>query len=343
MLKKGKITIKDIAKSLNISVSTVSRALKDHPDISEETKKKVQAFAEKYNYSPNPLALSLRNSRTDIIGVMVPQISHFFFSSVIEGVESVAEEHGFHVFLSQSGESEIKEKHNVQAFIKGRVAGVLVSMAKETTDFEHFKLLQENEIATVFFDRICPDINTHRVVVDDYQGARTAVSHLIDNGCKRIAMLHSPMNLEISKNRFNGYKDALRKAQIDYDESLVRLCDNRLEALRVVPELMNIENPPDAFFAVNDRTASGVLQVLKSLNISIPEDVAVCGFSNGLISEVTDPPLTTVEQNGFEMGVAAAKLLFNIIANPNQQGEYRNKVIKTKLLVRGSTQRNKLE
>lgn len=337
MLKKGKITIKDIAQELSISVSTVSRALRDHPDISKRTKDLVEAMAKEYNYSPNPVALSLKQSRSDIIGVVVPQISHFFFSSVIEGIEHVAEEHGFHVFVSQSNEDEAKEKKNIEGFIKSRVAGVMVSLAKTTQNIDHLHLLSEHEIPTVFFDRICPEINAHRVVVDDYQGARAAVSHLAEMGCKRIAMLHSPMNLEISKNRVNGFKDALRKYKLDLDKSLVRLCDSKEEALHVVPKLMKMEHPPDAIFAINDRTASGALVALKRMAYRIPEDVAICGFSNGLISEVTDPPLTTVEQNGFKMGVTAANLLFKTILEPNAEIEYRNKVIKTKLIVRGST------
>ena len=307
-MKKSQITIKDIARELGISPSTVSRALKDHPDISAETKKAVSDLANKYHYTPNSIALSLRSRKSNVIGVVIPQIVHFFFSSVISGIEEVAEENGYNVMVCQSDESYEKEIRNIQTCISSRIDGILVSMSKNTHQYSHFEKVLNDGIPLVFFDRVCPGVKADRIVVDDYNGAFTAVEHMIKGGCKRIAHLGAPMHLLIARNRLNGYMDALKKYGITVDKDLILECDNRDCALERTPALFNNDNPPDGIFAVNDLTASGALTAVKRMGLSVPDDVAICGFSDGLVAQVVEPQVTTVEQPGFEVGNASARL-----------------------------------
>src|ERR1035437_5922437 len=220
-MKKTQITIKDIGQALNISPSTVSRALKNHPDISQVTKDTVNKYAKDFNYKPNTLALSLRMSKNNTIGVIIPEIVHYFFSSILSGIEQIADQEGFNVILCQSSENYEKEVRNTQALIATRVSGILACLSKHTTNYDHFQEIIDSGIPLVFFDRICIDIHTDRVVVDDYAGAFAAVEYLIQTGCKRIAFYSSPFHLEISKNRKNGYMDALRKYSLKVDESLI--------------------------------------------------------------------------------------------------------------------------
>lgn len=335
-MNKTQITIKDIARELNISPSTVSRALKNHPDISQETKNQVNEYARKYNYKPNALALSLRTSKNNTIGVIVPEIIHFFFSSVLSGIEEVANNEGFNVILCQSRESYDKEVKNAQALISTRVSGVLASLSKHTTNYDHFQEIVDSGIPLVFFDRICIGINTDRVVVDDYAGAFAAVEYLIQSGCKRIAFFSSPLHLEISKNRKNGYLDAMHKYKIPVDESLIRVCDTREEAIIITPEILDRPDRPDAFFAINDHCATGIMYAVKQARLKIPDDISIMGFTDGELAKASDPMLSTVEQHGFDMGKHAAKLLIDKI-NGVSQGRYTNKIVKTNLIIRGTT------
>lgn len=333
---KSPITIKDIAKALKISPSTVSRALKNHPDISKETKILVNAYAKDNHYRPNILALSLRMSKNNTIGVIVPEIIHFFFSSVLSGIEQVADDEGFNVILCQSDERYDKEVRNTKALVGTRVSGVLASLAKHTTNYDHYRDIMDSEIPLVFFDRICPDLRTDRVVVDDYAGALAAVEYLIKTGCRRIAFYTSPMHLEISKNRKNGYMDALRNHNIPVDESLITVCDTRDAAIELTPEFLNRADRPDGFFATNDHCATGILYACKMAKLKVPDDISIMGFSDGELAKACDPMLSTVEQHGFEMGKHAAKLLIDKI-NGVSRGQYTNKIIKTNLIIRGTT------
>ncbi len=333
---KPQITIKDIARALNISPSTVSRALKNHPDISQDTKDVVNKYAKDFNYKPNTLALSLRMSKNNTIGVIVPEINNYFFSSVLSGIEQVANQEDFNVILCQSGENYEKEVRDTQALIATRVSGVLASLCKHTTNYDHFQEIIDSYIPLVFFDRICIGINSDRVVVDDYAGAFAAVEYLIQTGCKRIAFYSSPLHLEISKNRKNGYLDALRKYSIPVDESLIRVCDTREEAIIITPEILESENRPDGFFAINDHCAAGILYAVKLAKLKVPDDIAIFGFSDGELAKACDPMLSTVEQHGFEMGKYAAKLLLDKI-NGITHGQYTNKIVKTNLIIRGTT------
>ncbi len=336
-MKKRQITIKDIAKALHISPSTVSRSLADHPDISQETKNLVNAYAKEHKYKPNALALSLRTNNTRTIGVILPQIVHFFFSSVLSGIEDEAEKGGYRVIISQSNENYAKEVKGAQALLEARVCGVLASVAKTTADYVHFQDLIDSDIPVVFFDRICPGILTDRVVVDDYAGVCSAVEHLIRTGCRRIAFFGSPSHLAISNNRRMGYEDALRKNGLAVDKSLIKICDNYTDALALTPSLLDMPQPPDAFFAVNDETAIGVMNVVKARGLKIPQEVSVCGFTNNTLGEVSDPLLTSVDQHGYELGATAMKLLKNRLDGLAGGDGIVSRVIKTNLVVRQST------
>ena len=335
-MKKGPLTIKDIAKDLNISPSTVSRALKDNPDISPETRRIVQDYAKKHKYKPNALALSLRTQHNNIIGVIVPELANHFFSGVLSGMETVAEEKDYHVIVCQSLEDYKKEARNVQTLIKARVCGILISQSKTTTKYDHFQELIDNDIPVIFFDRICTGIDSDKVVVDDYNGTLTAVDYMIKTGCKRIAFFSAPSHLDISKNRKNGYLDALRKHQIPVDEQLIRTADTKQLGYEKAMEILQEPNHPDAFMAMNDYTASGILLACKKLGFKVPEEISICGFSNSNISQDTDPMLTTMDQHPIEVGMEAMKLILEKIENPENTSR-KNKIIKTSLIVRQTT------
>lgn len=251
--------MKDIAEALGVSVATVSRALKDSPRISGTQREKIKRYAREHNYYPNVLAESLRNSRTrplKIIGVIVPQFAHFYFASVLSGIEQEAASRGYTIMVGQSAEQYNREVLLCERFYEHKVCGVIVSQAKDTQQYEHFQKLMDHGMPLVFYDRICTGIDCNRVVVDDYQGAFNAVTHLINTGCRRIAFYGSPMTLEISKNRYNGYRDALLRQGLQPEERFFRICDNRADAEAITPGLLSQGEIPDAFFAVNDDTAS---------------------------------------------------------------------------------------
>ena len=334
---KSQVTIKDIAKALNISISTVSRALQDHPDISKKTKELVNKYAKEHHYRPNAIALSLKTKRTNIIGVIVPEIVHHFFSCVFAGIEDTANKNGLSVIICQTSEDYEKEVKSLDTLQSARVCGVIASLSKSTTDYSHYKELMEDNIPLIFFDRVCTELKTDRVVTDDYNGAYMAVEHLIKTGCKRIAFFSAPSNMEISKNRENGYIDALRSHSLPVDRSLIFECDSKEKAIKLTPEVLAMENRPDAFFCINDDTASGVLYAAKRSGFSVPEDISICGFGDGEVAKACDPALTTIEQNGYDMGIKACTLLVNRIKNGNTLREVNHSVIRTSLVVREST------
>lgn len=330
------ITIKDIAAELGISPSTVSRALKDHPDISIDTRNKVLELANKAKYRPNAIALSLKNRKSNVIGIIVPQIVHHFFSSVISGIDTVAHNAGYNVLISQSNESYEREIHNTHTLISSRVDGILVSITKTTNDYQHLNTIKESNIPMVFFDRSCEPIEADQVVIDDEKAAFEATEYLIKTGCKRILHFKGPNNLLISKKRLEGYLNALQKYNIPKDESLIIEGDTFDDSERITSGLIESQNLPDGIFTVNDMTALGAISALKKGNINIPEQVSVIGFTNGLISGLSDPPLTTIEQNGYLMGCKAAEMLLERIKN-GKDTPPRTEVIPTKLIVRKTT------
>jgi DNA-binding LacI/PurR family transcriptional regulator len=333
---KDPITIKDIARDLNTSVSTVSRALKDNPNISIEMRKRIQSYAKLHNYQLNTAAANLRTKQSKLIGVILPQFVHFYFSSVLSGIENIARQRGYSIIVCGSDDKYQFEVDAVQSFMENRVCGVIASLAKETNEYDHYQKLVDNHIPIVFFDRICTDIQTERVVVDDYAGAFAAVEYLIKTGCKRIFLYNSPLNLEISKNRRNGYLDAMHKYHIPVDDSMTRICDSREQAIAITPEILSREDRPDAFFAVNDETASGILTVCKSMKIKVPEEVSICGFTNGSVAISTDPRLTTVEQNGIEVGECAVKILLDKLESAPDSPR-KNRIVRTRLVIGGTT------
>ena len=326
----------DIARELGVSPSTVSRALKNNPDISEETRKLIHQYAKEHNYKPNTLALNLRTSRSNTIGVIVPQLIHHFFSCVISGIEEVAAKAGYNILIAQSNEKYDQEVKNIHAFLGARVCGVISSLAKDTSSYEHYQELIDNNIPIVFYDRICPNINTGRVVVDDYAGAFAAVEYMIQTGCKRIFFYSADSHLEISKNRRNGYLDAMRKYKIPVDDSMIKMCDTRELAIAITPDILEMKDRPDGFFAINDETASGILYACKLMGFRVPEEISICGFTDGAIAQNTDPKLTTVEQHGEEVGKSAIHLLIDKIEN-SDVSKNTNKIVRTNLVVRGTT------
>jgi DNA-binding LacI/PurR family transcriptional regulator len=337
-MHKGKVTIKDIAKELGISPSTVSKALKGHPDISAATKQAVRELVDKWNYKPDLIALSLKSGLSKSIGVIVPEIVHYFFSTVISGIEDLAYDSGYHVMFCQSSESYCREVKAVETLLSCRVDGILVSVSKVTDDFEHFRKIQDNGIPIVFFDRICDEIDTDRVIVDDEVGAYEAVAHLIKMGCKNIIHLSGPQNLQIGKNRKEGYLRALKEYNIPAKESNIIYCDTREEAFEIVPGILSREEKPDGIFAVNDLTAAASMKRVLELGFRVPEDIAIAGFTSGLISDITNPTLTSVEQHGYLMGREAVKMLIDRLEKKHELPS-QTKIIKTELVVKGSSKR----
>ncbi len=336
-MRSGQVTIKDIAKALGISPSTVSRALKDHPDISAETKKAVNDLAKKLRYQPNAVALSLKHSRSNTIGVIIPEIVHYFFSSVISGIEDVAYDAGFTVIICQSNEKYDREVANAHALLSHRVDGVLVSVSKETSEFEHISMFKERDVPLVFFDRIVPGVDADSVIIDDRKASYDATKHLIDGGKKCIAHFAGPQNLSIGRERKEGYMDALKEGGIEPDPKLIIEADSFEKAIKAIDQILNLPNRPDGIFAVNDLTAIGAMQTLQKKGVKIPGDIAIVGFSDGRFSGITEPNLTSVDQHGYEMGTFATQMLLNRILSPVQNPGTITKVLNANLIVRGSS------
>lgn len=340
MKRSTPITMKDIAEALGVSVATVSRALKDSPRISEERREMIRAYAREHNYIPNLLAESLRSSRVKplkIIGLILPQFTHFYFSSILSGIEQEAMSRGYIVMVGQSSEQYNREVLLCDRFFEHKVCGVIVSQAKDTQRYDHFQKLIDHGVPLVFYDRICTGIDCSRVVVDDYQGAFNAVTHLINSGCRRIAFYGSPMTLEISKNRYNGYRDALLRHGLKPEDRFFRICDNRADAEAITPNLLAQGDVPDAFFAVNDDTAIGILYTVKRMGYRVPDDISICGFTNGQRAVACDPMLTTVEQRGVQVGEETANILINKVEGLSPMDKVEKKVVRTRLVIRGTT------
>lgn len=340
MKQQTVITMKDIAREFGVSVATVSRALQDSPRISAERKEEIKRYAREHGFTPNSIAGNLRLSKVSqpkIIGVIMPQITHYYFSTILAGIEEMAHERGYSIMVAQSNESYEREVQICNSFRVNRVCGIIVSQAKDTKNYDHFQTLLDSGVPLVFFDRICTGIDSSRVVVDDYMGAFNAVSYLIETGCRRIAFYGSPMQLEISKNRYNGYKDALLKHGLKPDESLQRLCDDRTHAEEITPEILQREDRPDAFFAVNDDTAIGILYTAKRMGLHVPEDISICGFTNGERAIACDPMLTTVEQRGHKVGEEAVNILLDHVEGNVPMEKVEKKVVRTRLIIRGTT------
>ncbi len=333
---KRQITIKDIAIKLGMSTSTVSRALRDHPDISPKTRAAVKELAALLGYRPNRIALNLRSNETRTLGLIIPEIEHYFFSAIINGIEEIAYKNDYSVMVFQSNESYKREVNNAQAVLTNRVDGVLVSFSKETKDFSHFQKLIDNEIPVVFFDRVTDELQADQVVSDDYQGAFLAVNHLIEKGCKRIAHFAAPQHLALGKGRLSGYHDALLKHSIPFNSDLIFHADTFESSRKIAHTILKRPDRPDGFFTVNDMSAIAVIKAAKDLNLKVPGDVHIVGFENSRSAALCEPELTTVDQFGYDLGREACQILLRRLKEKNSNFKPEKKVIRTKLVVRAS-------
>jgi LacI family transcriptional regulator len=331
------ITIKDIAKALNLSTSTVSRALRGSYEINAETKKLVLEYAAKMNYHPNPIALSLKENRSKAIGVIVPEIANNFFSQAINGIEAAAYHRGYHVVIFQSHESYDRERSNIQHLIGRKVDGILISLSGQTTEVGHLQEIQNRGVPLVIFDRISNDIVSDKVIADNFQGAFQATEHLILSGRKRIAHITSPSLLYTTNERLEGYKAALERYNINFDTKLVRYCGFAAEEARqVIFDLLDTQRP-DAIFTASDRLALDSFAAVKAKGIRIPEEVAFIGFTNLRVADLLDPPLSTIVQPAFEIGKTAAEILLDTVENKQTSKAVRTIKIPTEVNFRTSS------
>jgi DNA-binding LacI/PurR family transcriptional regulator len=335
-MKSHLISISDIARNLGISASTVSRALKDSPSISARTKGRVMEMAQQSGYRPNILAMSLRKQSSKTIGLIIPEIAHHFFSSVISGIEELAYASGYRVMICQSNEDQSREELNLTALLDHRVDGVLVSVSKNTLGFDHFRKVLEQGVPLVFFDRISQELATDRVVTNDYEGARAITSHLIEKGRRNIVHLAAPRYLLVGRERLRGYDQALYENNIERQSDFVLQCDNREQVLALQDEILKLAPRIDAIFAVNDFTAIAAMQLLQANGYKVPADIAIAGFGDDPIASIVTPKLTTVEQKGYEMGKESVQLLIQRIENPDKEFQPRTRVFESTVKVRES-------
>ena len=336
-------TLKQIAKELNLSVGTISKALKDYPDISKKTKKLVQDLAKKLNYIPNSNAVNLRTHHTKSIGVIIPSLVHYFFSTVVDGILKEAEKQGYLVILMQSGESFELEKKQIDLLIMKGVDGVLISLSNETNNFSHLKKINDYNIPLLLFDKISRVFNCSKVRIDDTKAAYDAVTYLINKGYKKIAHFRGGLNPQNSIDRCLGYRKALLDNNITYDSSLVYICKNSSDfedGYNTAEKLLDEHSDSvDAIFAVTDVIAIGALKYFSDHKIEVPKNVAVMGFSNWSMSSLITPTLSSVAQPGFEMGRKSTEILIEEIKNHNSNKPYsfQNIVLPTSLVIRNST------
>lgn len=324
-----KVTIADIARELNLTGATVSRALNNRKGTSEDTRRLVQEAAERLNYRRDRIAYSLRSGRTNIIGVIIPSAEINFFGSVVHGIESMANQHGYNVLIYQSNEQPEYEKKGIETFLSSRVDGILASIAKETTEFSHYLEIKERGVPLVFFDRANDSLNIPSVVIDDYKGAYFATEHLIRQGYKRIAHIAGQQHLKIFKDRLDGYKAALTAYGITVEDELVYFGNVSIDAGRqAIQHLLSLPQPPDAVFAVEDFTALGAVKELKDKKIEIPEAFGVVGFANESFDEHITPSLSSIDQQTVQMGKEAFMLLMELIEDKGDvQVQKRTKIV----------------
>jgi LacI family transcriptional regulator len=337
---KRKVTLKQIAKELDVSISTVSKSLKDSSEISEDTRQKVQAFAKLYNYKPNNIALSLKNKKTKTIGIIIPEIVHHFFATVISGVENVANENGYNVIVCLSDESFDKEVINMEMLANGSIDGFIMSLSKETQqkkDFHHISEVINQGMPVVMFDRVTNDILCDKVIIDDNLSAFQAVQALIDKGLKKIALITTVDYVSVGKLRTEGYIKALQMNDLKVNEDFIVKIEDIDHADELIEKLIQNESI-DAIFAVNELFAVTAIKAALKKGLRIPEDIAIIGFTDGIISKYSTPSITTVSQNGIKMGGKAAKMLIERLESEDEDDEhYRTEVIETHLVEREST------
>ncbi len=331
-------TIKDIALALRLSTSTVSRALRDAPDVGEETRKAVKALAEELDYQPNKLALSLLKKQTNTIGLIIPNLD-FVLATMVKGIDEVALEAGYTVMVCQSDESFGREIVNTKRLLDSLVDGFIISVSSETMIFEHIKKIQQKKKPLVLFDRTINSISAPRVRLDNVEGGRIATQHLIDQGYKRIALLAGPENLNISNERMEGYLQTLKQNKIKVDKNLIIHCDfNQEYGKMATKELLTMKNRPDAIFAISDRLAIGALLAIKETGLKIPKDIGLVGFNNDPMTKLMTPTISSVEMFAFEMGKATAKIFLEMIHSETDMSD-KEIIFKPKLFVRESSSR----
>lgn len=332
---KKYVSLKDLADELNVSISTVSRALKDHPDISPEMRQKVKKLAELKHYSPNPFAMGLLKQETRIIGVVIPDIVTHFYSSIISGIERVARESGYFVLISSSQESFKKEVESIDNLLKARVEGFIVCLSKETQTYQHFERLLERKIPLVFFDRTCMENKVSCVTVDNRDASRKIVHHFNEQGYRRIAFISGPEYLNISKERMAGYYDGLNDCDLQLDPELLVKCDlSPQDTSLVVSNLLNLENKPDAIYGVNDFVVFAAMKEIRKKGLKVPEDIGLVGFTDDFHATVVTPQLTSVIHPTFKIGENAARLFLSQTKN---YLHHQMIVLQTELKVRESS------
>lgn len=338
-MKRQRVTIKDIARKLNMSISTVSRALHGHPAIKKETKIAVKNLAKKLDYYPNLQALSLLQKKTNIIGIIIPEITSHFFSSIITGIQDIIVNTNYNAIICQTDESYENEVTIVENMLKLGIDGLLVSPSSTTKKINHFKKILNRGIPIVVFDRDCPGLDVDKVLVDDYDGALQAVEYLIKSGCKSIAHLGGPLNLSTSKHRLNGYIDALKNNNIPIKKEYIIHAEGFFHKDGVLPSqhLLNLKEKPDAIFAVNDCLAIVAMNEAKKLNFKIPNDISIIGFDDEPHSSYFVPSLSSVWQPVFSIGILSAKILLSRLNSPDTKHNFRREIFKSELIIRGSS------
>jgi LacI family transcriptional regulator len=335
------ITLKEIATTLGISITTVSKALKDYSDVSEKTKKAVKELAENLNYTPNSFAVNLRTKESKTIGLIIPEVTHHFFANIIKAIIAAAEKKGYLVIILQSNESLELEKKQVDLLINKRVDGILISLSNESNNDSHIQEIIKRNIPLVMFDKIAKLSNCSKVVIDDQKAGFDATQHLIDKGCKKIAHIRGPLNPQNSIDRYLGYKKALEKNNIPFDSKLVYTCEKVTfeEGLQFTEQLIKEHPDVDGIFAITDLVAVGAVAYCNEQKINIPQDIKIIGFSNWFMSQVITPKLSTVEQPSHEMGIAAFNLLLEEMVARKEESEFSHKTIEldTQIIVRESS------
>lgn len=342
-MAKKRASITDLAKQLNISVSTVSRALSGHSAISEATVKRVTTLAKELGYQPNHMASGLRRGRSNMLGVVVPHIDGNFFSQVVKGIEAAASKAGYHVLICQSNEDVVHERENLETLMNAQVEGILVSLSRTTREFRHFEKVRKRDIPLVFFDRILEGYDVNAVVLDDRAGGYRATRHLLEQGYRRIAHFSGPQHLNIYKLRRQGYEDALREHNLPIEEELIIASDMTMEDGHAgMRQLLALPQPPDAVFSASDFSLAGALRVLGERGLRVPQDMGLVGFSNELFSRLTSPMLTSIDQHCELMGRSATGLLLQIMDEREQHFAPRHVVLQPELCVRASSLRGGL-
>ncbi|HEY8783382.1 MAG TPA: LacI family DNA-binding transcriptional regulator [Mucilaginibacter sp.] len=345
MSEPGKeVTIYDIARKLNISAATVSRGLKDHPGINKNTKKKIINAANEMGYRSNSFASSLRKKRSNIIGVIVPRLNSHFMSDVIAGIEKVVNEANYNLFISQSLETMKKEVSNAKAMFNNRVDGLLVSLAYDTTNIDHFEAFINRGIPVIFFDRVQEHKQCPSIFIDNYKAGYNITNHLIEQGCKRIMHIGGNQLRNVYIDRFNGYKQALADHNMPFEKDLLIINDLSANAgAETGRSILKMSKKPDAVFAANDTCAIACMQILKKEGIKIPQDIAFAGFNNDPTSCVIEPNLTTIDYKGYEMGEVAAKILIGHLDNNNDLQQTLSLILRSELIIRDSSLKNPIK